>query len=213
MTIILKEAFRHQNFLSSLLDKAQYYLANTNNVMVSTERHIRSAVQPNAKDEEKDNLADRGIPVSPNTVIAFVCAVFDEKVKLSKAINNAKTQHCNELDMDIALNRTRQRIVDIMKRLAALRNKESIVKGSDYCFNNEGNQIMYYYDVEKTTKVDFDMKNVKRTIAALSNDSNSTSNTVDYWLSSVPVDYTPVFDINSSFEELVEEFGTVDMAS
>ena len=215
MAIVLKEAFRHQNFLDRLMGNVECYLSNSVNVMVNTEIHLRSKTLANAVDETKDNKADRTLQVPPDAVIMFLERVYSEKEKLSTAINNAKVQHCVELDKSIAVNKTRQRTIGILKRLATLKNKESLLKQSDYCFNNEGNQVLYYYDVEKTSKIDFDMAKVKKLISGLSADSDFTSNTIDYWLSSVPVDYTPFFDINSSFEELVEEFANtnMDMAS
>lgn len=213
MAIILKEAFRHQNFLDRILNATEYYLGNTMNVMSDTERHLRSKVQPDIADVVKESKDDRALPVPPDTVIMFMETVLSEKEKLTTAINNAKVQHCSDLDKSIATNKARQRVVNSLKRLAALRNKNTVTKGFDYCFNNEGNQVQYYYDIEKESKIDFDMAKVKKLISGLSADSDSTSNTIDYWLSSVPVDYVPFFDINSSFEELVEEFANMDMAS
>ena len=215
MAIILKEAFRHQNFLDRILNATEYYLGNTMNVMSDTERHLRSKVQPDIADVVRESRDDRALPVPPDAVIMFMETVLSEKEKLTTAINNAKVQHCSDLDKSISTNKTRQKVVNTLKRLAALRNKNTVAKGFDYCFNNEGNQVQYYYDIEKESKIDFDMARVKKLISGLSADSDSTSNTIDYWLSSVPVDYTPFFDINSSFEELVEEFANtnMDMAS
>lgn len=213
MAIVLKEAFRHQNFLDRILNDTECYLGNTMNVMSDTERHLRSKVQPDIADVVKESKDDRALSVSPDEVIMFMETVLSEKEKLTTAINNAKVQHCSDLDKSIATNKARQRVVNTLKRLAALRNKNTVSKGFDYCFNNEGNQVQYYYDIEKESKIDFDMARVKKLISGLSADSDSTSNTIDYWLSSVPVDYIPFFDINSSFEELVEEFANMDMAS
>ena len=213
MAIVLKEAFRHQNFLDRILNDTECYLGNTMNVMSDTERHLRSKVQPDIADVVKESKDDRALSVSPDEVIMFMETVLSEKEKLTTAINNAKVQHCSDLDKSIATNKARQRVVNTLKRLAALRNKNTVSKGFDYCFNNEGNQVQYYYDIEKESKIDFDMARVKKLISGLSADSDSTSNTIDYWLSSVPVDYIPFFDINSSFEELVEEFTNMDMAS
>jgi len=213
MAIILKEAFRHQNFLDRLMSSADYYLRDNRNVMVNTEKHLRSKVQPTVDDVTKDSKTERELQISPNVVISFMKKVLAEKERLSTAINNAKTQHCPNLDMNIATNKSRQRVVSSLKRLAALRNRKAMTKGSDYCFNNEGNQVQYFYDVEVVSEIDFDMANVKKTISSLSADSDAMSNTIDYWLSSVPVDYEPFFDINSSFEELVIELENLDMAS
>lgn len=206
MPIILKEAFRYQNFLDHLIGEAECYLRVTNNYMVVTEEHLRSKAIASAEDETTTNIADRPMAIKPDTVVSFLIKVYQEKEILSEAINNAKIQHCNKMDMQIALNKTRQGIVDSLKRMVRCKGNESIKKGCGYAINAEGNQIQYYYDVKQTSKIDFDKFAVKKIIQKLSAESDKVSTTADYWLSSIPVDYSPVFDINDSFEELVESY-------
>lgn len=206
MAFVLKEAFRYQNFLESLIQNSDRYLRDSNNVMKITEEHHRSKVQPEAQDEKKDNIADRPLTVSADTLIDFLIGVYKEKENLSKAINDAKNQHCADMDMNMALNKTRQRIVDRLKSIAALKNRKTMTRGSAYCFNNDGNQIEYYYDVEVTSVPDFDRGKVKKLIQEMAGESDAISTRIDYYLSSVPVNFEPSFDINSSFEELIEEY-------
>lgn len=206
MAIILREAFRHQNYLDRLMYDALKYLSQNNNLMEVTEEHMRSKVQPDAQDETKSNLQDREIDASPDDVVNFLLKVYDEKVMLSEAINNAKIQHCQTLDMSQSLNKTRQKIIDRLKTIAALKSREKMLKGSDYCFNQEGNQIQYYYDIRQRSEPQFSRGKLKETIKSLTEESDSMSNTIEYLLATVPVNYTPVFDINEDFQELVEEF-------
>ena len=206
MALVLKEAFRYQNFLESLISSADRYLRDSNNVMKITEKHCRSKVQTEADDEIKTNIADRPLDVSPDKLIEFVTYVFKEKALLSYAINEAKIQHCSDMDMVMALNKTRQRITENFKRIAALKNKKALNKGVAYCFNGEGNQVEYYYDIETTSEVDFDKAKLKGAIKEMSSDSDVISTRIDYYLSSVPVNYEPSFDLNETFEEIVEEF-------
>ena len=206
MAFVLREAFRYQNFLESLIQSCDSYLRNSNNVMKIVEEHHRSNVQPEAQDEKKDNIADRPLAVSADTLINFMFCVYLEKESLSKAINDAKNQHCADMDMDMALNKTRQRIVDRLKSVAALKTRKTTNKGSAYCFNNDGNQIEYYYDIEVTSVPEFDRSKVKKLIQELASKSDKISTRIDYYLTSVPVNFDPYFDINSSFEELIEEY-------
>lgn len=206
MAFVLREAFRYQNFLESLIQSCDSYLRNSNNTMKITEEHLRSKVMPEAQDEKKDNIADRALAVPADTLINFMFCVYLEKESLSKAINDAKIQHCADMDMDMALNKTRQRIVDRLKSVAALKNRKTTNKGSAYCFNNDGNQVEYYYDIEVTSVPEFDRSKVKKLIQELASKSDKISTRIDYYLTSVPVNFDPCFDINSSFEELVEEY-------
>lgn len=206
MAFVLKEAFRYQNFLESMIQNCDKYLRDSNNTMKIIEEHHRSKVQPEAQDDKKDNIADRPLPVSANKLIDFLIQIYEEKKRLSEAINDAKNQHCADMDMNMALNKTRQRIVDRLKSVAALKNRKTTNKGSAYCFNNDGNQVEYYYDIEVTSVPEFDRSKVKKLIQELAGDSDMISTRIDYYLSSVPVNYVPSFDINSSFEELIEEY-------
>ena len=206
MAFVLKEAFRYQNFLESLIQSCDSYLRNSSNVMKVTEEHLRSKVVPEAQDEKKDNIADRPLAVSADTLISFMFRVYLEKESLSKAINDAKNQHCADMDMNMALNKTRQRIVDRLKSIAALKNRRTTNRGSAYCFNNDGNQVEYFYDIEVTSVPEFDRSKVKKLIQDMASESDMISTRIDYYLSSVPVKFDPSFDINSSFEELAEEY-------
>lgn len=206
MAFVLKEAFRYQNFLEAMIQNCDRYLRDSNNVMKIIEEHHRSKVQPEAQDEKKDNIADRPLAVSADTLIDFMFRIYLEKESLSKAINDAKNQHCADMDMNMALNKTRQRIVDRLKSVAALKSRKTTNKGSAYCFNNDGNQVEYYYDIEVTSVPEFDRSKVKKLIQEMAGKSDTISTRIDYYLSSVPVNFDPSFDINSSFEELVEEY-------
>ena len=211
MAFVLKEAFRYQNFLEDRIQKAYNYLRIIDNVMHITYRHNRSAVQPDAKDEILDNLGERELSVRPDVVIDFIMTLYKEKEIVSNAINNAKIQHCPDLDMQMSLNKTRQCIVDRLKSLALLKNKTDIRKGIAYCFNNEGNQTEYRYDIDVISIPDFDRANVKKLIKEITSEADAISTRIDYYLSSVPVNVGVTFDINDSFEELIEKHAGVEV--
>lgn len=206
MSITLKDAFRYQNYLDSILNEAKNYLYSSGNYMVITETHLRSKAVASAEDEVKDNLADRPMHVKPDTLIAFIMEVYSEKEMLSKAITAAKTKHCANMDMMMAMNKTRQSIVESMKRMVRTKGRESVSRGSAYTLNAEGNQTQYFYDIKQTSVIDFNRANLKKLISELSAESDEVSTTIDCWLTSVPVDYSPVYDLNDTLEELVENF-------
>jgi len=206
MSITLKEAFRYQNFFDRLIGEAMNYLRSSGNFMVITETHLRSKAIASAEDEVKDNLSDRTIDVSPDILVAFIMKVYSEKEMLAKAINNAKNLHCSEMDMMMSMNRTRQNIVEVLKRMVRTKGRESVTRGSAYTLNSEGNQVQYYYDIKQTSVIDFDRVHLKKLISDMAAESDRVSATLDYWLTSVPVDYSPAFDLNDTLEELVEDY-------
>ena len=206
MSMTLKESFRYQNFLDTILCQAENYLRMTENYMVVTEEHLRNKVIPAAENDTFDNLADREIQVKPDVLVDFVITVLTEKEALTKAINIAKTQHCNELDALVEVNKFRRGVIETLKRMSRSKGKEATLKGNAYTFNAEGNQTQYYYDIKRTSKIDFDRPKLKRLISLLATESDRASATIDYWQTSVPVDFTPQFDLNDTFEELAEVY-------
>lgn len=212
MSMTLKESFRYQNFLDTILGQAENYLRMTENYMVVVEEHLRNKVIPTAENDVFDNLADREIKVKPDVLVDFIIAVLTEKETLTKAISVAKSQHCNELDALVEINKSRRGVVETLKRMSRSKGKESTLKGNAYTFNAEGNQTQYYYDIKRTSKIDFDRPKLKRLISLLATESDRASATIDYWQTSVPVDFIPQFDLNDTFEELAEAY-SLTMAS
>lgn len=207
--MVLREAFRYQNFLSLLLSNAESVLCYKNNYMRVVQKHLLSKAVSGVEDEQKDNISSRNLNVEPDTIIKFMMAVYDEKVALSKAINNAKRMHCDEMDMALSLNKTRSKIVERLKVMLKTKGTEVETEGTAFTLNNEGNQVPFKYKIIETSTADFDRFATKKIVQQLAAECEKTSTVHDYWLTSIPVEFTPAFDINDSFEELVDNFTTV----
>ena len=204
MAIVLREAFRYQNYLETLIESSERFLMDTDNIMQITERHNCSKAQPSVEDFVKEN--EKSIDVPTDTVVEFYLSVFKEKESLSRAINEAKIQHCSDMDMELSLNKMRQRIASRLKNLAAHKPKKAISRGSAFCFNNEGNQVQFYYDIDVEAEPRFNKKNVKGMLKEITEESDTISTRLDYYLSNVPVNFERSFDMNETFEELIEEY-------
>ena len=215
MSITLKEAFRYQNYLDRLLNEAMCYLRRRDNVMETVEEHMRSKFNEAGHDETKSNKEDRETNIPVDTIVDFACTIYKEKATLSKKINDAKNQHCNTMDLDISLNKLRQSMMSLFKDMNSFNDRKVVLRGAgtDYCFNGEGNQVPYKYDVSSETKADFSRKKLRDIIAKYSEEANKVSNTIDYWRSSVPVDHNPMFDGESTFMELLAEYNDVDISA
>ena len=73
----------------------------------------------------------------------------------------------------------------------------------DYKFNQEGNQVIYHYDIDEVITIDFDRKDIKGLIKKLTKQCDELSIVLDGLLVTTEVDYTPVFDINDSLEDII----------
>ena len=199
----LKESYRYANYLDSLLRRAYTYLGNTGFVTTTVEKHLRSKSNPDVDDETIEVQKPYDVEFTPNQVIDFVVKVLDEKEKLSDAIAKAKSTTEINIDNAVAMNKKKQQFVNVLNTIADIKPSEKIVNGTGYKFNQEGNQVKYFYSIKQITSIDFDRKNIRNLIKKYAKETDDISTKLDLIEITTQVDIEPRFDINDKFEELV----------
>lgn len=199
----LKEAFRYQNFLDELLGTAYSYLNNKNFVVSTVETHLKSQVNPDAKDEVIEVQKPYDVEFTPNDLIDFVVKVINEKERLSNIISDAKMRTEIDIDVAIALNKKKQGFARVLQSLSNIKSAEKAKNASDYKFNTDGNQISYYYKINEVTKIDFDRNDVRGLYKKLLKETDEVSTKLDSILINTELDFDPNWDLNDSFEECV----------
>ena len=86
----LKEAFRYQNKLQSLLDEAQGILDCDANVTKVANTYLRHKVMPEAEDETVMDVAQTEYAEQITDVARFMIYLLEEKSRLFAAIRKAK---------------------------------------------------------------------------------------------------------------------------
>ena len=199
----LKEAFRYQNFLDELLGTAYSYLNNKSFVVSTVETHLKSQVNPDAKDEIIEVQKPYDVDFTPNDLIDFVVKVINEKEKLSNIISDAKMRTEIDIDVAIALNKKKQGFARVLQSLSNIKSGEKVKNASDYKFNTDGNQVSYYYKINEVTKIDFNRNDVRGLYKKLLKETDDVSTKLDSILINTELDFNPNWDINDSFEECV----------
>ena len=199
----LKESYRYANYLDSLLRRAYTYLDNTGFVTTTVEEHLRSKSNPDVDDETIEVQKPYDVEFTPNQVIDFVVKVLDEKEKLSDAIAKAKSTTEINIDNAVAMNKKKQQFVNVLNTIADIKPSEKIVNGTGYKFNQEGNQVKYFYSIKQITSIDFDRKNIRNLIKKYAKETDDISTKLDLIEITTQVDIEPRFDVNDKFEELV----------
>lgn len=204
----LKEAFRYQNKLQSLMDEAEFILSRDTNVTKVETTHLRSKVVPEAKDETVLNTPDTEYFEHITDIVKFLLFILDEKEKLFGAIRKTKSAQPIDMDGEVSLNANRQKAAQILKRMNDLRSSEQIMAngGQGFKFNAEGNQVSYRCDIKRVTTINFDRKVVQSKLKELNRKSDETSAQIDVCLVTSVVDYQPPFDVNASFADAFESF-------
>ena len=204
----LKDAFRAQNKLQSLMDEAGEILQDRGNTLKVTTTHLRSKVMPEAQDAVTEDAPSSEYAEHINQVAAFLMTMLAEREKLSAAICNAKSKLPLDMDSETGLNRVRQTLADTFRRMAALRNSEVVIAngGSGYRFNGEGNQVSYRCDAKRVTTINFDRNKVRGVATELGRKADEVSAKLDQCLVNTAVDYTLPFEMNDSFDTILSDF-------
>ena len=201
----LKESFRYQNFLDKLMSQASYSIMNPEHGLKTQKLHHKNAANPDAQDIVEDVVP--GHKFYPNDeVIRFMLWLTSEKEQLSVAIGKAKATLPFDIDAAVETNKSRHCMSSAIKSMLEFTPSKVIDVGKDYKFNVDGNQVQYFYniDVEKTEA--YDRPTAKATLKAITIKADKISNDIDAALVNTQVDYNPTYDVNDSFEDVMEEF-------
>ena len=199
----LKESYRYANYLDELLSTAYTYLRNKGFVTTTVEEHLRKQSNPDVGNETIEVQKPFDVEFTPNDVIDFVVKVITEKEKLSAAIAKAKNTTDVNIDNAIAMNKKKQGFVSVLNGIADIKPSETITTGNDYKFNNEGNQVKYFYNIKKITTIDYNRTDVKKLIKKYLKETDEISAKLDLIEITTQVDFVPAWDVNEKFEELV----------
>ena len=199
----LKEAFRYQNKLQSLLDEAQGILDCDANVTKVANTYLRHKVMPEAEDETVMDVAQTEYAEQITDIARFMLYLLEEKSRLFAAIRKAKDALDMDMDSEVSLNSRRQHIASTFQHMSELRSSEVTVPngGVGYRFNTDGNQVSYKCDVKRVTTINYDRKVIRAALTKLDRRADETSARIDLCLVTSDVAYTPPFDVNASFAE------------
>ena len=206
----LKEAFRFQNKLQSMMDEAQSILGSTANITKVQNTYLRKKVMPEAENETTIDAPATEYSEQITLVAEFLLHLLSEREKLSVAIFQAKAglNLPAGLDGEVSLNSKRQEVAGLFRRMAGLRSSEVLISngGTGYRFNNEGNQVSYRCDVKRVTTINFDRNKIRKMCGDLNKKSDEVSAALDSVLVNTQVEYTVPFDVNDTFAEAFEAF-------
>ena len=202
----LKEAFRYQNFLNNMISRSMAYLSQRQYLTKTKQEHMRSKVNAEAVDEVIEVTPDVPIDYNATQLIGFLEHVMEAKENLTSAISAAKRSSDIDIDAQVANNRVRQRVAEVLGRVAAIKSSERMIRGSGFKFNTDGNQVPYTYDVKEITTIDFDRNKVKGICKKIITAADEVSNQLDRAMVEIQVDYEPEFNVNDSFDDAIEQF-------
>ena len=202
----LKEAFRFQNKIQSLMTEAEVILNRDKNVTRVENTALRHKVNPEAEDETTVEMPDTEYAEQINEVVVFLMFLLSERERLSNAIRAAKQGMDIDFDGEVSLNAKRQQIAGIFRHMGEIRSSENIYSGAGtgYKFNAEGNQVSYRCDLKKVTTINFDRNKVRSYATGLNKKADQVSAELDKCMVNTEVGYEAPFDVNDTFAEVLQ---------
>lgn len=204
----LKEAFRCQNKLQSLMYDAEEILRNRANITKVTSTNLRHKVMPEMTDETVVEIPESEYSGRITDVALFLVFLLEEKTALAAAIRKSKDQLDIDMDSETGLNSARQRIAGIFRTMNSIRASEQTIAngGTGYRFNADGNQVTYRCDVRRVTSINFDRNVIRAELGKLDRAADETSAKLDLCAVTAAVDYAPPFDVNADFGDAFETY-------
>ena len=129
---------------------------------------------------------------------------------LRKKANHEAEDETVEVVVDRPFDCTNNQLVSflagVLADMSKARPSESVIRGTAYKFNGEGNQVPYNYDVKQVTTIDFDRNKVRDASRAMVAKSDEVSTSIDKLMVELVVEYEPEYSVNDSFEDIVAQF-------
>ena len=200
----LKESFRYQKFLDTMMANASASIVAVDHCLKTVKVHKRNAVNPDADDMTEEVEVPAFIP--NDTMILFMSYLVDEREKLSIAIGKAKASISFDIDAAVETNKFRQSLHSSIRRMMRYAPGKSKSQARGYKFDINGVQQAYIYDVETTTSENYAKDTAKALMRNMITTADDVSARVDAALINTTVEYDPPYDVNESFEDVLETF-------
>lgn len=202
----LKESYRYANYLDDLLGISYTYLRNRGFVTSTVEEHLRKQSNPDVENETIKIQKPYDVEFKPNDVINFVVKIIQEKDRLFSAIAKAKNTTEINIDTAIAMNKKKQGFVSVLNGIVDIKPSETKSTGKSYKFDINGEQKPYIYNVNRRTSIDFNRNDVRNLIKKYLKETDEISAKLDSIEINTIVQFTPLFDVNTSFEDTIIDY-------
>jgi len=206
----LKEAFRFQNKLTSLLDEATVVLTRDRNLLKTETTVFKKRASGGSEEDETcvEPIPNAEFEGRITQLADFAVYLLLEKEGLAGAIRKAKLTLPVDIDNEVSLNSARQGLARIFAHMNDLRSSETTQSGTGvgYRFNAEGNQVSYKCDVKTVRTIDFDRNKIRKYLSKLTTDADARSMDIDKAIVNTLVEYDAPFNVNDSFATVFEGF-------
>jgi len=187
----LKEAFRYQNKIRSLMNEAHDILSKEKNVTRVEKTTLQSKVNPGSEDIVTVEIPDTEFEGQITEIAMLMMFLLNERERLSQAIRGAKEKMNIDFDGEVSLNTKRQEVAKVFQQMCEIRSSEVTLSGGGigYRFNSDGNQVSFRCDLKKVVSINFDRTRIRSYANGLHKKADQISAELDRAMVNTEVDY------------------------
>ncbi len=141
----LKEAFRFQNKLQSMMADAQSILGNNGNITKVQNTYLRHKVMAEAEDEVTMEAPSTEYSENITEMAEFLLFLLDEQGKVERRDPSGEgissSWRWPGLDGEVSLNGKRQEIATLLRHMAGLRNGEVLISNGESAIGSTTREI------------------------------------------------------------------------
>jgi len=209
----IKDAYRYAKTIDGWI--YEIFRIIENKKFKITENHLKSKGHKDMSDEEKDTTPENLYDISVIDAVYLVESLLKEKAILNTNIEKSKSctktswkEDNVELDLDTAIefNKSVRNFIGQLLSLNNLKSNKTQIQGKDYCFNVEGNQVVYTYPVEKNIEVTFDKNIIRSKYRKITEDADMVSQLIEEIMIKDIVKFEPKYKIHMTLDEVIETY-------
>lgn len=204
----LKEAFTLQNKIQTLYKAVIDMLVSetfvdTKIVHIYSKANIGNDVTETLPKPVSRLAGDK--PYDFDRLVDFAQNVLQDKQNLTIAIDKAKAKSKINMDAIKQNNVVKQDLIRSLEHLNGLKSHEFDDKGQCYGKDNEGKPAVFYYPTKTYKTYNINKDHLKAVLKRLKTEFDETSLKLDELLLSIDVDFVPMYDYDSSLEQIYLE--------
>ena len=200
----LKEAFRYQKFLDSMMQSTTNAMRDKTLCLNTEKTHHYNKAEASLADVVE--MEEKTVPYRVCDLIALGNILVRERHKLTHAINVAKANAGIDIDALVEENKFAMRLISGYRTILYFQNGKRKERGNGYRLNVEGNQVSYVYDIDVVDTEAYDRKEVKKLLHEASVKTDEVSAQIDSAMVNTIVDYEPIYDVNETLDDIMAEF-------
>ena len=167
--MILKEAFRYQNYLTQLKNDISRFLYKSENILKREEKFLYSSVNKDKEDETEVKVGEFDM----DKVLGLIDTIIAEKEGITKAISKTKANCEHDIDALLEVNKFKTSFIESLEVLNNIKSKEIKTTNTDYKFNVNGEQLAYKFPTVIIETINFDRNKTKGMANTLSKDTDN----------------------------------------